>query len=369
MKTAVFSIVSPNYRHFARVLMKSVERNHPEWDRFVLLVGGTVPPDPEPFTTVPLDALVLPDPRRFTFRYTILELNTAVKPWMFAHLFARGYDRVVYLDPDIVVYSPLAELDALPPSTFLVLTPHLTGAIGGDTHPSERSILLAGSYNLGFLCVSRHAALPRFLQWWQDKLEYQCVAEPARGLFVDQRWMDLAPGLFHDVAILRHDGYNAAYWNFRQRRIADLTVNGQPLRFFHFSGFDPAVPELASKHQHGLKVADVPGVGALFADYQSALVAAGWQAFRDAPYAFAAFSDGTPIPNAARIAYRESPELQTAAGENPFARPELFRGLRDARRGALAPKVYTALSSMRPLVRLFPRPLRTAMRDFLLGRR
>jgi hypothetical protein len=373
MKTAVFSIVSPNYRHFARVLMKSVERHHPEWDRFVLLVGGEEPPDRESFATVPLDAMALPDPRRFCFRYTILELNTAVKPWMFAHLFARGYDRVVYLDPDIVVYGPLAELDALPPETFLVLTPHLTGAIGGDAHPSERTILLAGSYNLGFLCVSRHPALPRFLQWWQDKLEYQCVAEPARGLFVDQRWMDLAPGLFPDVAILRHEGYNVAYWNFRQRSIADRTVNGQPLRFFHFSGFDPAHPELASKHQHGLKVSHVPGVSALFEGYHAALLAAGWQSFRDAPYVFGAFSDGTPIPNGARVAYRESEDLQAAAGGDPFARPELFRGLRDAHRGRLAARVggwsYLILSSARPLVRLFPRPMRTAMREFLLGRR
>ncbi|MEA2489458.1 MAG: hypothetical protein QOH21_1250 [Acidobacteriota bacterium] len=373
MKTAVFSIVSPNYRHFVRVLMKSVERHHPRWDRFVLLVGHGVPPDRESFTTIPLDAIGLPDPRRFCFRYTLLELNTAVKPWMFAYLFARGYDRVVYLDPDIVVYSPLAELDALPPETFLVLTPHLTGSIGGDEHPSERSILLAGAYNLGFLCVSRHAELPRFLQWWQEKLEYQCVVEPARGLFVDQRWMDLTPGLFPDVAILRHEGYNVAYWNFRQRSVTDLTVNGQPLRFFHFSGFDPAHPELASKHQHGLKVANVPGIGALFADYQTALLAAGWESFRDAPYPFAAFTDGTLIPNAARVAYRQSEELQSAAGADPFTRPELFRGLRDVTRGTLASKAgawsYRILSSARPLVRLFPRSMRTAMRELLLGRR
>lgn len=373
MKTAVFSIVSPNYRHFARVLMTSVERHHPQWDRFVLMVGASEPPDREPFTTVPLDAIELPAPRRFSFRYTLLELNTAVKPWMFAYLFARGYDRVVYLDPDIVVYSPLAELDALPPETFLALTPHLTGFIGGDDHPSERAILVAGAYNLGFLAVSRHPSLSRFLQWWQEKLEYECVVEPARGLFVDQKWIDLAPGLFPDVVILRHEGYNVAYWNLGQRSVgADLAVNGQPLRFFHFSGFDPARPELVSKHHRGLKVADVPGVGALFDDYRVALLAAGSESFRDAPYAFATFADGTPISKAARIAYRQSEELQAAAGADPFARPELFRGLREPGRGVLAAKVgvwsYDVLSSARPLVRLFPRTMRMAMRERLLGR-
>lgn len=40
MRTAVFTIISPNYRHTARVLMASLQRNQPEWDRFVLVVGG-----------------------------------------------------------------------------------------------------------------------------------------------------------------------------------------------------------------------------------------------------------------------------------------------------------------------------------------
>src|SRR2546422_10193065 len=120
MRTAVFSIIAPNYRHFARVLMSSLRDRHPDWERFVLIVGDPASGE-ELFTSVPLDALPLPDRRRFLFRYTLLELSTAVKPWMFEHLFARGYDRVVYLDPDIFVYSPLAELDARPDETFLTL--------------------------------------------------------------------------------------------------------------------------------------------------------------------------------------------------------------------------------------------------------
>jgi hypothetical protein len=69
MRTAVFSIVSPNYRHYARVLMASVQREHPEWERFVLLVGGDAGEVEERgFTTVPLSALNLPDAPAFCFR-------------------------------------------------------------------------------------------------------------------------------------------------------------------------------------------------------------------------------------------------------------------------------------------------------------
>jgi len=380
MRTALFSIISPNYRHYARVLMASAERHHPEWDRFVLVVGESSPGPghSEPFVAVPLQALPLPDRRRFYFRYTLLELNTAVKPWMFEHLFALGYDRVVYLDPDIVLYAPLAELDALTAETFLTLTPHLTGSIGTtEDHPSERTIMQAGAYNLGFLSVTRQPSLERFLAWWQEKLEFQCVVEVERGLFVDQKWMDLAPGLFPDVAILRHDGYNVAYWNLRQRRVAEegggVTVNGQPLRFFHFSGADPAYPEMVSKHDGRLRLGDIGAAARLLGEYLVELREAGYDSFRSAPYAFSVFADGTLLPDAARIAYRHSPELQAAAGDDPFAHPEIFSGLRDARRPALAARAgvvsYRALSRVRPLVALFPKRLRTSMRELLLGRR
>jgi glycosyltransferase involved in cell wall biosynthesis len=379
MHTAVFSIVSPNYLHHARVLMASAQRHHPEWDRFVLLVGGVadeVTAD-EAFTTVPLDALPLPGRRRFCFRYTILELNTAVKPSMFEELFARGYDRVVYLDPDTRIYSPLAELDAMPADTFMALTPHLTGSIGGDDHPSERAILQSGTYNLGFLAVWRQPSLDRFLTWWKEKLEFQCIVHIERGLFVDQKWMDLAPGLFAGVAILRHDGYNVGYWNLRQRTVIDegerMAVNGEPLRFFHFSGVDATQPEMVSKHDGRLKIEDVGVVGGLIEAYHAALQEAGRETCERAAYAYGAFADGAPVPEIARVTYRNSVALQEACGDDPFTRPDLFRALRSTARGATAAKLgvksYRLFSRPRALVQLLPKAMRTATRDFLLGQK
>ena len=379
MHTAVFSIVSPNYWHYARVLMASVRQHHPEWERFVLVIGETpaAKSDGELFTTIPLEALPLPSPRQFCFRYTLLELNTAVKPWMFEHLFSRGYERVVYLDPDIYVYSPLAELESLPPETFLTLTPHLTGSIAGDDHPSERTILQAGTYNLGFLAVSRRPALAGFLKWWQEKLEFQCVVDVARGLFVDQKWMDLTPGLFPDVAILRHEGCNVAYWNLGQRTVAGVNgsamVNGQPLRFFHFSGLDPASPATVSRHNYRLRTSDVGDAAELVEDYLVALREAGFESFKGAPYAFGVFADGTSVPDVARLAYRNSAALQSACGRDPFAHPEIFSTMRDPAGPPLSARMglasYRLLSRARPLVRLIPRSIRAVMREFLLRRR
>jgi glycosyltransferase involved in cell wall biosynthesis len=371
LRTAVFSIISPNYRHFARVLMASLRRHHPEWERFVLIVGDVTRED-DAFTSVPLSALALPNPRQFAFRYTLLELNTAVKPWMFEHLFARGFDRVLYFDPDIQLFSALEELEE---PSFLTVTPHLTGSITGDQHPSERSILQAGTYNLGFLSVTRHDALPRFLSWWQEKLEYDCVVDIANGLFVDQKWIDLVPGLFPDVRVLRHEGYNVAYWNLEQRTVTvdgdRILVNGQPLRFFHFSGCDPAFPHVVSTHSPR-PIADAGDAATLIARYIEAVRDAGYREFRSAPYSFATFRNGSMIPKGARIAYRNSPELQAAAGDDPFAHPELFHRFRETApllSSTFKARSYQILSRARPLVRLFPKSVRTAARERLLGRR
>jgi len=375
MRTAVCSVISPNYRPSARVLMSSLRAHQPEWDGCVLIVGGPASiGDDEPFDAITVDALGLPDFTDPSFRYTLLELDTAVKPWLIAHLFARGYDRVVYLDPDVVVYGPLAELDRDDPP-FITLVPHLTVPVDEAGHARERSILLAGTWNLGFLAITHDPQLDAFLGWWKGRLERECVVEPERGLFVDQKWIDLVPGLFDRVAPLRHDGYDVAYWNLQQRRVTRdgdaFLVNGQPLRFFHFSGFDLSLPTLVSRHDVSQTVASSGDAALLFARYAADLKAAGYDTLRHAPYAYATFSDGSRIVDAARFAYRRSPRLQEKAAGNPFGHPELFRGIKPPKprlSARTALRLYRLLSRARPLVRLLPRRLRTAMREGLLGR-
>src|SRR5262249_19131216 len=86
-RTGVCTIVSKNYFHFARTLMDSVRAAHPDWEQYVLLVdefGQGVEPGCEPFHLVSMTDLGLPDIKKFCFRYTLLELNTSVKPWLLA---------------------------------------------------------------------------------------------------------------------------------------------------------------------------------------------------------------------------------------------------------------------------------------------
>ena len=55
--------------------------------------------------------LDIPDWRPWAFCHSMVELCTAVKPFMLKQLLAReDCDAVVYLDPDICVFSPLPEI-------------------------------------------------------------------------------------------------------------------------------------------------------------------------------------------------------------------------------------------------------------------
>ncbi len=328
-KTCFFTIVSNNYRHFARTLVASVRAHSPGIDAFVAICDGPLrTSDPrETFSEISIRDLGLPQFDRFTFQYTILELNTAIKPWVFATLFSRGYDRVIYFDPDIKLYGPVDPVLARLDSAQIVLTPHLTDRLDDGKKPSELQILQSGSYNLGFIALRRTEGTRRFVEWWQRKLERDCVVDIPRGLFTDQKWIDLVPGMYAGVTVERDAGWNVAYWNLNHRAVTRdgdgaTLVNGRPLLFFHFSGFAPGAA-LLSKHQDRFTIQGLPAaVRALTDDYAADLVRNGLEECRSLAYAFARFPGGEAIPDLVRRCYREDfpwdephPDLWTAGGE------------------------------------------------------
>ncbi|MCC6069492.1 glycosyltransferase family 4 protein [Massilia sp. GCM10020059] len=333
-KTAVVTIVSNNYLHYARTLMQSVALQHPEAERYCVIVDTDMAPGAalaDEFTAIAMPELGLPYGDDFYFQYTILELNTAVKPWALEHLLDRGHSEVLYIDPDIYLYRPLEDvMRHLSSGASIVLTPHMLAPYDDDRNPTEASIRMAGTYNLGFCAIAERLETRAFLRWWQGKLARDCVVDMPNGVFVDQSWIDLVPGMFDNVRILRHPGYNVAYWNLAQRSFAQgeggLLVNGEPLMFFHYSGIDPQNPQPVSKHQDRHNLDSVGAiVRGLFVEYCQRVVANGQENYRKLPYGYATFRDGSPIPAPVRAAYRVSGQLRLLAAGKPFDHPALAR--------------------------------------------
>ncbi|MBN2577689.1 MAG: glycosyltransferase family 4 protein [Pirellulales bacterium] len=313
--TCFFTIASKNYLSHVRTLMASVAEHHPDAARCLVLcdrVEGRFAPETEPFAVLPVEALDISGFEELAFKYNCMELNTAVKPFAIEHLFAeRGFRNVVYLDPDIVLYRPLRKaLDRLQRHDA-VLTPHLTDFLPDDgCLPDNVRILQTGTNNLGFLALRKSERVMQLLRWWKAQLRERCVHAIHEGLFVDQKWMDLALSCVESACLLRHPGYNVAYWNLPHRRITRdargrYRAGGRPLVFFHFSGFEPGDLAVVSKHQTRLSWSDLGSAGRrLFRDYRRRLYQNGFQQVRQWPYAYRCFENGVEIPECLRAYYR-----------------------------------------------------------------
>ncbi len=112
-----------------------------------------------------------------------------------------GADIVVLVDARASVDAPLDGLLAgLADRDILLLARQPTA---GDDFERDLHVARTGTFNLGFLAVRTTGEGPRFAAWWADRVAHypQAVEDAA---YLDQRWCDLAPGLFDRVAIVRH---------------------------------------------------------------------------------------------------------------------------------------------------------------------
>ena len=245
-------------------------------------------------------------------RYSILEINTAVKPYIILDLINRGLEHVLYIDPDIYVFRSLDEvLVAFETGYDLVLTPHITRPLKDEKHPTDHEIMCSGIWNLGFGAFRRSDDVYALLEWWRDKCATQCLVDISANIFTDQRWMDMAPAFVEKTRLLHHPGYNVAYWNLSQRKISragedQWIVNGQfPLCFFHFSGVNPSNENIISKHQDRFSCSDLPELTDLFGSYRARIRSNGWEMTRSVPYGWQESPSGRKIPDLARTLYRQ----------------------------------------------------------------
>src|SRR5215218_2881357 len=109
----ICTILAANYAPFARVLAESYREHHPDARVFVLVIDdveGFLDPQGEPFEIVRIGDLSIEKFDRMAALYNVLELSTAVKPWLLRHLLDdRGAETLAYLDPDIQIFDSLGE--------------------------------------------------------------------------------------------------------------------------------------------------------------------------------------------------------------------------------------------------------------------
>ena len=277
--TIAFTICSINYLAQARTLGDSLRQTNPGYQYIIGLVDklseAHLPADLVPdYPMIEVDKIGIPNFAAMCDRYDITELNTAVKPFFIDYFYQQhpNADAVIYFDPDIIVFQPLHELNRALRTYSLVLTPHTCSPTPDWERPNEQHHLSTGIFNLGFIGLRNDDTARHFVNWWKDRLVYECRIDLCEGLFVDQHWVNFAPVYYDNVLIDHHKGYNAAYWNlheryFSQNEAGEWVVTSpsgltgsksdtELLQFFHYSGYNPDRPNEVSKYQTRFTFAD-----------------------------------------------------------------------------------------------------------------
>ena len=313
----VFTSITANYLPKAAALAYSVKRVHPEAVFHVVL--SDVMPECTPALTAAFDHIIhinelpIPNLSSWIFKHRLVELCTAVKGTAFQYIAARfNAERIYYFDPDILVLERLDDLERALDQHTILLTPHQfipdtdTQAILDNEHCCLRH----GVYNLGFLAVRMTGQGRQFIDWWAERLRSYCYDEVENGLFTDQRWVDLAPAFFDDIAILREPQFNVSTWNLTHRRATgraphEIQINGKPLVFYHFSGFDSGAQEIMLT-RYG---SHSPVLFELRDYYIARCEELGQATLSKIDCIYNSFSNGERITTAHRLLYRRNPDV------------------------------------------------------------
>lgn len=275
-----FTLCSKNYTAQAITLYQSFKKKHPDIEFVIGMVDKLTKEEKDELTNyniLEVDEINEPVFFEMQFRYNIIELNTAVKPFYIDYFFKSGYSKVIYLDPDILVYHEMGGIIQSLDNYSFILTPHFTTPIYDDFLLTEQIVLGTGIFNLGFLAIKNDENGKALIGWWQKKLFKECILDLSRGYFVDQKWMNLSICHFNGYLIEKNLGLNVAHWNLHERTISnkkeDYYVNEQwPLIFFHFSSYHPNRPEQIANWQNRYSFESRPDITPLFQDYRNKIL-------------------------------------------------------------------------------------------------
>ena len=126
--------------------------------------------------------------------------------------------------------------------------------------------------------------------------------------------------------ILKEPRFNVATWNITTRDMAGtspdkVTIDGKPLGFYHFTGFDSGAHGLMAEKNAASNVT----LHQLIDWYRRSIAVAKTDGLAQLPWIFGTYANGEPIPAAHRRIYGMRRDLQEAFPD-PFQTQPLANG-------------------------------------------
>ncbi|SEM71289.1 hypothetical protein SAMN05192574_101560 [Mucilaginibacter gossypiicola] len=342
MKKVAFTIVTKNYIGLAKTLKNSLYRYNKDVDFFIFIAD-----DFDETTKINLEDQggnflisknVLPIDENtwdeLSFKYNLVEFCTALKPFCFKYLMDfLGYGKVIYFDPDILVYNSLDSIYEKLDTSVMLLTPHILYMeedFTGDV--PDYLFLKYGTFNLGFIGLRKSEKITSVLNWWAKRLVKYSFFDDERGLATDQKWAAFFPIFLssEELEISADLGLNIAPWNFHERKIVNIgdTLYVIPraeknkekfeLVFMHFSSYKQ------NEIQNGLyKELKYDDLKIAFDVYKDALNNENIQDFWGLSYSYQYFNNGQLISDFNRRVYRKCLDTNYFSSKNnPFETSE-----------------------------------------------
>lgn len=262
MKIAYCSIATVSYLRYASALVNSILETGDESQIFLLVpdlqAGDAIRQQiensfPAQVTILSCDELrAQPDASAFWY-FDPFELSNMLKPFLLFHCLGMDYDSAVYLDADLLFVSRLDEKLVELGWETVVFTPHHLSPPNDCSDIGEDALAQSGALNGGFYFFPNSKAANSILMWMMQVFPQHGFVDWGRGLFVDQKLIMNALAHFNEHIDVTHCAVlNIAYWNAYERKVTKISnrylVGGDPVVFFHMSGFDPNDPTRICKY-------------------------------------------------------------------------------------------------------------------------
>lgn len=252
------TIITFDFLPYAKTLYQSLVQFDYEIEFFVLFVNGKNKPIDAKFECLfleDLEEIDLVSQIQKKYHSNLNALRWSLKSILLIHLLKKfSNDQVFFIDPDICFFSDFRFLYKQLGHSSLLLSPHWKRPISSSEDDSFISLFTHGLYNAGFIGATSKGVAT--LTWWAEMCLYACEDNIEKGLFVDQKYLDLFPLLNTEVKVLTHKGCNVAVWNRYecQRSFSEngsIIINGNyPVVFVHFT----YLPNLIQHDPHLVKL-------------------------------------------------------------------------------------------------------------------
>lgn len=147
----------------------------------------------------------------------------------------QDIDLLTYVDADLMFYSDVQPLfDEIGDASIAIIEHRFTPRLK-DREVNGRFCVEWDSFRRdeqGMACLTR----------WRDQCLDWCYYRLEDGKMGDQKYLDEWPELYPSCHILMHPGAGIAPWNYAQYKFdkdanGNITVEGDPLIFYHFHQF------------------------------------------------------------------------------------------------------------------------------------